>query len=56
MCVTYVDSHNEMIIFELVLTNFEVSVIFLRSWGIENWFEPKTKQSIPNKAKLSPDT
>ena len=32
-----------MTIFELLLTNFEASVIFGRSWGSnENWFRPKT--------------
>jgi len=33
-----------MIIFESNLTTFEVSVIFLGSWGSsENWLEPKTE-------------
>jgi hypothetical protein len=33
-----------MIIFRLILTTFELSIIFGGSWGsIENWLEPKTE-------------
>ena len=33
-----------MIIFELILTPFEVSIIYQVSWGCSgNWLEPKTE-------------
>jgi len=42
--VTDLDIQSEMIIFGLLFTTFELSIIFGGSWGsIENWLEPKTK-------------
>ena len=43
-CVTDLDYQSKMIIFELIFTTFEASVIFWGSWGsIENQLESKTK-------------
>jgi hypothetical protein len=40
-----------MIIFGSILTTFELSSIFLGSWGsIENWLEPKIKPPSGNLA------
>jgi hypothetical protein len=44
-----------MIIFGLILTTFELSIILGGSWGsIENWLEPKTKPPSGNLACPSP--
>jgi hypothetical protein len=44
-----------MITFGLVLTTFELSRMFGRSWGsIENWLEPKTKPPLGNLACPNP--
>jgi len=41
-----------MIMFGLILTTFELSVIFGGSWGsIENWLEPKIEPSSGNLAR-----
>jgi hypothetical protein len=38
-----------MIIFGLILTTFELSIIFRGSWdSIENWLKPKTKPPSGN--------
>jgi hypothetical protein len=38
-----------MIIFGLILTTFELSIIFGGSWGsIEKWLKPKTKPPSGN--------
>jgi len=44
-----------MIIFGLILTTFEMSIIFGGSWGsIENWLEPKTEPPLGNLACPNP--
>jgi len=43
-CVTELDLQSEMIIFESILTTFEMSNIFGGSWGSSaNWLKPKTE-------------
>jgi len=44
-----------MIIFGLILTTFELGIIFGGIWGsIENWLEPKTKPPSGNSACPNP--
>jgi hypothetical protein len=46
---------SKMIIFESILTTFEVSFIFWTSWGsIENWLELKIEPPLANLALLNP--
>jgi len=44
-----------MIIFGVIMANFELSCIFGGSWGsIENWLEPKTEPQSANSACPNP--
>ena len=46
-CVTDLDWRSKMIIFQLVLTTFEASIIFSGRWGSSgNWLKPKTKPPL----------
>jgi len=50
----YGEFQGEMIIFESILTTFEVSFIFWASWGsIENWLELKIEPPLANLAFLN---
>jgi len=56
-CGTDVDEQSEMIVFESILTTFELSIVFKGSWGTsEYWLEPKiqhiSKFNLPKSALL----
>jgi len=54
-CVTDLDKWNEMIIFGLIFTIFELSSIFGGRWGsLENWLKPKTELTSGNFACPNP--
>jgi len=54
-CVTDLDSRSEMIIFESILSTFELSVIFWSSRGnSENRLEPKIETPLANFASTNP--
>jgi len=49
------DYRLELLIFELILTLFEASIVFWCSWGSpENWLEPKAKSPLGNLACPNP--
>jgi len=54
-CVTDLDLQNKTIIFGLIFTTFESSIIFGGSWdSIKNWLKPKTDLLSENIACPNP--
>jgi len=54
-CVTDLDSCSQMIIFQSIMTFFELSIIFIGSWGCcVNWLEPKIYLPSANLACSKP--